>query len=91
MVVELGQGSQILFIPIVNSSGEPAERLKSLSDVHLFWIEEPTELSYEEFKMIRLRLRGETLHEGYRQIIISYMHSIRTLYDSHLSNVLLFT
>ncbi len=72
MVVELGQGSQILFIPIVNSSGEPAERLKSLSDVHLFWIEEPTELSYEEFKMIRLRLRGETLSEGYRQIILSF-------------------
>ncbi len=72
MVVELGQGSQILFIPIVNSSGEPAERLKSLSDVHLFWIEEPTELSYGEFKMIRLRLRGETLTEGYRQIILTF-------------------
>ncbi len=72
MIIDLGAGSQILCIPIVNSTGEPAERLKSLTDVSDFWIEEPTELSYDEFKMIRLRLRGETLAEGYRQIIMTF-------------------
>ncbi len=72
MVVDLGKGSQILFIPIVNSSGEPAERLKSLTDVTDFWLEEPTELSYDEFKMIRLRLRGGELTEGYRQIMMTF-------------------
>jgi phage terminase large subunit len=72
MIIELGTDSQILFVPIVNSSGEPAERLKSLTDITDFWLEEPTELSYDEFKMIRLRLRGEELKEGYRQIIMTF-------------------
>lgn len=72
MIINLGAGSKILCIPIVNSTGEPAERLKSLTDVTDFWLEEPTELSYDEFKMIRLRLRGEELKEGYRQIILTF-------------------
>lgn len=72
MIISLGKGSQILCVPIVNSSGEPAERLKSLTDVNVFWLEEPTELSYDEFQMIDLRLRGEELKEGYRQMILSF-------------------
>ncbi len=72
MIISLGKESKIICMPIVNSSGEPAERLKSLTDVNVFWLEEPTELSYDEFQMIDLRLRGEDLNEGYRQMILSF-------------------
>jgi len=64
--------STILFLPVVNSKGDPAERLKSLTDLTDIWIEEPTELTFEEYTQVKLRLRGEELEEGYRQIILTF-------------------
>jgi len=72
MIIKFPNGSDILFIPIVNTSGEPGERIKSLTDIHTFWYEEPTELSYEEYALTRLRLRGGELKTGYRQRIHTF-------------------
>src|SRR5574340_160190 len=72
MEIKFPNGSQILFIPIVNTSGEPAERIKSMTDISCMWFEEPTEISFDEYKMIRLRLRGEELKQGYRQRIHTF-------------------
>jgi len=72
MTISFANGSNILFIPIVNTSGEPGERIKSLTDLHTVWYEEPTELSYDEFQLTRLRLRGEELTQGYRQRILTF-------------------
>jgi len=72
MTITFANGSDILFIPIVNTSGEPGERIKSLTDLHTVWYEEPTELSYDEFQLTRLRLRGEELKQGYRQRILTF-------------------
>ncbi len=72
MEIRLGEGSQMLFIPVVNTSGEPAERIKSMTDITDMWLEECTELSFEEYKMIKLRLRGEELTQGYRQRIHTF-------------------
>jgi phage terminase large subunit len=71
LTIELGR-SKMEFMPIVNSSGEPAERLKSMTDITDIWIEEATEITPEEYRQIRLRLRGEELKEGYRQIVLSF-------------------
>ncbi|MCK9602352.1 MAG: PBSX family phage terminase large subunit [Sphaerochaeta sp.] len=71
LTIELGQ-SKMEFMPVVNSTGEPAERLKSMTDITDIWIEEATEITPEEYRQIRLRLRGEELKEGYRQIVLSF-------------------
>lgn len=65
-------GSTIHFLPVVVTSGEAAERLKSLTDITDIWIEEATELSLEEYHQVRLRLRGEELENGYRQIVLTF-------------------
>ncbi len=59
--------SQIIFLPVAETSGEAAGRIKSMTDLTGIWFEEPTELTFEEFKTIRIRLRGQELKEGYRQ------------------------
>jgi len=64
--------SVINFISVVNTQGEPGERLKSLTDITDIWVEEATELSFEEYQQIRLRLRGEELEKGYRQIVLTF-------------------
>lgn len=69
--VEIGE-SIIDFISVVNTQGEPAERLKSLTDITDIWIEEATELSFEEYQQVRLRLRGEELEDSYRQIVLTF-------------------
>lgn len=63
------------FLPIVNSSGDSsdaADRIKSLTDITDVWVEEATEISPEEYQQIKLRLRGEELKAGYRQIILTF-------------------
>lgn len=69
--IRLGKGSEMIFMPVVNTKGAAADRLKSLTDIDQIWIEEATELSFEEYNQIMLRLRGEPLKEGYRQIILT--------------------
>ncbi len=71
LTIKLGQ-SEMIFLPVVNTQGAPAERIKSLTDITDIWIEEATELSQHEYRQIRLRMRGERLAEGYRQAILTF-------------------
>jgi phage terminase large subunit len=52
------------------------EKLKSIDGITSIWLEEPTELSKEDFMQINLRLRGET--PSYKQIILSFNPISRT-------------
>ena len=74
MSIQYPNGSQMLFIPIVNAGmqGDPASRIKSLTDITDMWFEEPTELGPKEYDQSRLRLRGRELKEGYRQRIHTF-------------------
>lgn len=67
-------GSEIHCLAIVDTGrGEAASRIKSLTDVSDMWLEEPTELSRDEFEMIELRLRGRELEEGrQRQMMMTF-------------------
>lgn len=69
--IRLGNDSEMLFMPVVNSAGGAADRIKSLTDITDVWIEEATELSYDEYQQIKLRVRGARLESGYRQIILT--------------------
>lgn len=72
LTIELGE-STMYFLPIVSTANDdPAERIKSLTDITDIWIEEATELSFDEYQQIKLRLRGEDLEHGYRQRILTF-------------------
>jgi phage terminase large subunit len=74
MKLRFPNGSEIHCLAIVDTArGEAASRIKSLTDVTDMWLEEPTELSAEEFDMIELRLRGREL-EGNRtrQMLLTF-------------------
>ena len=65
--------SEVIFMSVVNTSGEPAERIKSLTDITGVWVEEGTELSEDEMTQILLRMRGKPLANGsYRQLITTF-------------------
>lgn len=70
--IHLNGHGRILFAPIVNTRGEPAERLKSLKDIDLIWIEEPTEITEEEYDMVNLSVQGPEKEKGYRQTILTF-------------------
>jgi phage terminase large subunit len=74
MKITFPNKSVIQGMAIVDSQGgEIAASIKSLTDIDQMWIEEPTELSLEEFEMIRMRLRGRELREGQsRQLILTF-------------------
>jgi len=58
---------------VIFLSLDDPEKIKSITDVDLIWIEEPTELTEEEYEQVRLRLRGRKLSQGeYRQIILTF-------------------
>jgi len=79
MEIFFPNGSQMLFFPIADTSGESADRIKSLTDVTGMWFEEPTELSFDEYKTARIRMRGRELKEGYRQRI----HTFNPINSNH--------
>lgn len=58
MTISFPSGSEMLFVPVVASKGEPGERLKSVTDITDIWFEECTELSESEWRQIKLRHRG---------------------------------
>lgn len=58
MTITFPNGSEMLFLPMVVSKGEPGERLKSITDIDDIWLEECTELSEGEWKQVKLRHRG---------------------------------
>lgn len=74
MKINFPNGSEIHCLAIVDTArGEAASRIKSLTDVSDMWLEEPTELTKDEFEMIQLRLRGRELEAGrQRQIIMTF-------------------
>jgi phage terminase large subunit len=73
MIIRFDNGSEILCVAIVDTArAEAASRIKSLTDITDIWIEEPNDLTLDEFEMIKLRLRGEELESGYRQIILTF-------------------
>lgn len=74
MSIRFPNDSEMLFMSIVDSGtgGDPAGRIKSLTDITDMWFEEPTELSYREWQQASLRCRGQELKEGYRQRVYSF-------------------
>lgn len=64
--------SQFIFLSFVNTLGEEAERIKSMTDVTDWWVEETTEVTEEEYTQAHLRLRGQPLEKGTRQMFTSF-------------------
>ena len=61
---------------IICSGVDDPEKLKSIEGITSVWIEEPTELSMNDFLQVDLRLRGDT--PSYKQIILSFNPISRT-------------
>lgn len=58
-------GSEILFKSI-----DDPEKIKSITDITLIWIEEASDLTQQDFQQLDLRLRGKTKHA--KQIMVSF-------------------
>jgi phage terminase large subunit len=58
-------GNEIIFVGL-----DDVEKIKSIVGITSMWIEEPTELSLEEFSQLDIRMRGET--KNYKQIILTF-------------------
>lgn len=66
------------------------EKLKSIYGIGPIWVEEPTELTAEDFQQLNLRLRGKSEH--YKQIILSFnpiseTHWLRKMFFDGLDNI----
>lgn len=58
---------------IIFKSLDDVEKIKSLTDIELIWIEEPTEIKEDDYEIVKMRLRGRPLKGGeYRQIILTF-------------------
>lgn len=55
---------------IISAGVDDREKLKSIFGISSIWIEEATELEFEDFNQINLRLRGKS--QNYKQIILTY-------------------
>jgi len=55
---------------IISAGLDDREKLKSIHGITSVWIEEATELDFEDFNQLDLRLRGHT--PFYKQIILTY-------------------
>lgn len=64
-VIRYKNGSEILFTGL-----DDVEKLKSIADITMIWIEEASEIDEQDFNQLDIRLRGET--RQYKQIIISF-------------------
>jgi len=58
-------GNQFIFAGL-----DDVEKLKSIFDITGIWIEEASEINFDDFSQLDLRLRGFTLN--YKQIILSF-------------------
>ncbi len=58
-------GSKIFF-----SGLDDVEKLKSILDITMIWVEEASEISEADFNQLDIRLRGETRY--YKQIILTF-------------------
>ena len=61
---------------IICSGVDDPEKLKSIEGITSVWIEEPTELTVNDFLQVDLRLRGDT--PSYKQIVLSFNPISRT-------------
>ena len=58
---------------IIFKALDDPEKVKSITDVDLIWVEEPTEISEKDYMILNMRLRGKPLKKGeYRQIILTF-------------------
>lgn len=64
-ITHVPSGSQFIFAGL-----DDVEKLKSIVDISGVWIEEPSEITEEDFTQIDLRLRGGTA--TYKQIILTF-------------------
>ena len=55
---------------LISSGMDDVEKLKSIAGITGTWGEEATEISFEDFKQIDLRLRGNTTN--YKQHLLTY-------------------
>jgi len=68
MIARLPYGGEVLFLSC-NTEHE-VEKLKSLTDIDIAWIEEGTEVPESAFDQLRLRLRGGQL--DWKQCIVTF-------------------
>lgn len=65
MKISYKMGGEILFMGM-----DDPEKVKSIERITGIWIEEASELKYQDFLQLDLRLRGNT--DSYKQIILSF-------------------
>ena len=65
MYIRLRNGSEILFVGL-----DDAERLKSITDITMIWIEEASEITREDFNQLNIRLR--TPFRWHLKMILSF-------------------
>ena len=65
MYLQFKNGSEIIFAGL-----DDVEKLKSIHDITMIWIEEATEIKESDFDQMDIRLRGQTRY--YKQIIVTF-------------------
>jgi len=65
MTFRFANGSEIICAGL-----DDPEKIKSIQGITMIWLEEPTELTIDDFTQIDLRLRGKT--PTYKQILFSF-------------------
>ncbi len=63
--IECTNGSKIIMLGV-----DDPEKLKSITGISKFWLEEASELTFDDFKQINLRLRGITKYN--KQIYLTF-------------------
>ena len=65
LTISFENGSMILFAGL-----DDVEKLKSIVDIDMIWIEEASEITEADFNQLDIRMRGESRY--YKQIIITF-------------------
>lgn len=67
-IADIGNDCKIYFLSV--NSSEDVEKVKSITDVSMIWVEEATEIRLNDFLIIKNRLRGGK--GGYKQLILTF-------------------
>lgn len=65
MRVVFANGSEIIFAGL-----DDVEKLKSIYEITDVWVEEATEITYDDFSQLKIRMRGKSAY--YRQMILTF-------------------
>ena len=65
MRIVFENGSEIIFAGL-----DDVEKLKSIYEITDVWVEEATEISYDDFSQLKIRMRGKSAY--YRQMILTF-------------------